>query len=248
MSGVNGRPVAVITGGTRGIGGAISRRLAADGYRVVVNYANSRSTADELARELGKITDVIAIQADVSNFDHVANMIDRTLSTFGRIDVLVNNAGIVRPAKIRDMTIADWNDVLSTCLTGCFYCAKCAVADMLQRGSGRIINMSSTYGLSGSYGQTNYSAAKAGLIGFTKALALETARHGITVNAIAPGLVDTDMAAAVPEKIANKIIESTPVRRLAKPSEIAHLVSYIASAEAGYVTGQVFAINGGLYM
>ncbi len=180
--------------------------------------------------------------------DQVESMMDHALSAFGRIDVLVNNAGIVRPAKVRDMKVDDWNDVLSTCLTGSFYCAKCVLGDMLQRGSGRIINMSSTYGLSGSYGQTNYSAAKAGLIGFTKALALEAARHGITVNAVAPGLVDTDMAAAVPEKIASRIIESTPVRRLAQPSEIAHLISYLASADAGYVTGQVFAINGGLYM
>ncbi len=248
MSGANGHPVAVITGGSRGIGRAIARRLAMDGFRVVINFTSNKSAAEELTRELSEVADTIAIQADVSNFAQVASMIDRTLAAFGRIDVLVNNAGIVRPAKIRDMAIGDWNDVLATCLTGSFYCSKCVLGNMLERGSGRIINMSSTYGLSGSYGQTNYSAAKAGVIGFTKALALETARSGITVNAVAPGLVDTDMAAAVPEKIVNKIIESTPVRRLAQPSEIANLVSHLASADAGYITGQVFAINGGLYM
>ncbi|MBI3546924.1 MAG: beta-ketoacyl-ACP reductase [Gammaproteobacteria bacterium] len=248
MSSINGHPVAVITGGARGIGRAITRRLATDGFHVVINYTNSKSAAEALTQELSPTAQAIAIQADVRDFDQVAGMIDRTLNTFGRIDVLINNAGVVRPAKIRDMTAADWNDVLATCLTGSFYCSKCVIDDMLKKGFGRIINMSSTYGLSGSYGQTNYSAAKAGIIGFTKALALEMAKHGITVNAIAPGLVDTDMAASVPEKIVHKIIESTPVKRLAQPPEIAGLVSYLASTEASYVTGQVFAINGGLYM
>lgn len=239
------RRVAVVTGAARGIGKSIAEALGRSGAAVVVNYRSSTREAEEVA---AKLDNAIAIQADVSVYGEAEMLIDKTLAHFGRIDILVNNAGIVRPAKLLDMTPQDWHDVLTINLTSCFNCSKAAMSHMVSNKYGRIINISSTYGQTGSYGQTNYCAAKAGIIGFTKALALETAKSNITVNAIAPGLVETEMASAVPEKIAARIIERTPIGRLAKPAEIASLAAYLASDEASYITGQVIGVNGGLYM
>ncbi len=240
--------VAVVTGAARGIGKAIAEALGRSGAAVVVNYRSSAREAEELVAELEDVTDAIAIQADVSVYAEAQMLIDKTLAHFGHVDMLVNNAGIVRPAKLLDMTPQDWHDVLTINLTSCFNCSKAALGPMVANQFGRIINISSAYGQTGAYGQTNYCAAKAGMIGFTKALALETAKSNITVNAIAPGLVETEMASAVPEKIAARIIERTPIGRLAKPAEIASLAAYLVSDAASYITGQVIGVNGGLYM
>lgn len=244
---VDNKRVALVTGASRGIGKEISKQLSADGFRIAVNYNSSAGEAEQLVAELGGEPRAIAVQADVRKPDSVRNMLDLIQDRLGTVSVLVNNAGIVRPAKLTQMSIEDWDSVIGTTLYGAFHCAKYVVGDMPEHG-GRIINISSTYGLSGSYGQVNYSAAKAGMIGFTKALALETANNKITVNAVAPGLIETEMAALIPDKIRDRIIDQTPIHRLGTPQEVASLVSYLVMPEAGYITGQVFAVNGGLYM
>lgn len=240
--------VAIVTGSAKGIGRAIATRLAECGATLVINYRADARAAEETVADLRKISEAICVQADTTDAGQVQSLVDQAVRHFGRVDILVNNAGITRPAKLVDMSFHAWKAVIDTALDSCFHTTRAVLPSMLDRGYGRIVNISSAYGLTGSYGQTNYCAAKAGVIGFTKALALETAKQGITVNAVAPGLIDTDMAAAVPEKIAQRIIAQTPMGRMGQPAEVASLVAYLASEEAGYITGQVMSVNGGLYM
>lgn len=240
--------VAIVTGSSKGIGRAVATKLAELGAKIVINYRTDVRAAEQAVAELRKMSDAISIQADTSNAEQAQSLIGEASRRFGRVDILVNNAGITRPAKLVDMDYGAWRAVIDTALDSCFLVTRAALPGMIERGHGRIVNISSAYGLTGSYGQTNYCAAKAGVIGFTKALALETAKQGITVNAVAPGLIATDMAAAVPEKISQRIVAQTPMGRMGQPAEVASLVAYLASDEAAYITGQVVSVNGGLCM
>ena len=236
--------IAVVTGGTRGIGEAISRRLDKTGYKVVATYCSN----DEAAKAFHAETQIPVYSFDVSNFDECTDGVERIEKEVGHIEVLVNNAGIVRDSTMHKMDITQWEEVLRTNLTSCFNMSRNVIEGMRERKFGRIVNISSVNGQAGQYGQTNYSATKAGMLGFTKALALEGAAFGITVNAVASGYVATDMARTVPEKILAKIIARIPVGRLAEPDEIARCVEFLAADESAYITGSTLSINGGQYM
>ncbi|MEM0313026.1 MAG: 3-oxoacyl-[acyl-carrier-protein] reductase [Candidatus Bathyarchaeia archaeon] len=242
---LNGR-VAVVTGAARGIGRAIALAFAREGTKVVVNDVADGSAVVEEIKALGG--ESIFVKADVTKFQGVKAIFDRALETFERVDILVNNAGIVRDALIHKMSLEDWDAVIDVNLKGAFLCSKMAAECMMKQNYGRIINISSVVAQMGNIGQVNYAASKAGLIGLTKALALELAKYGITVNAVSPGFTRTEMTLKVPEKILQRFIERIPLRRMAEPEEIANLVVFLASDHAGYITGQVIAINGGLYM
>jgi acetoacetyl-CoA reductase len=236
--------VALVTGGTRGIGHAISKRLAADGYKVAANYAGNDAAAKAAAEELG----ISVYKWDVSDFDACAAGVKSVEADLGPVDVLVNNAGITRDTFLHKMTLEQWQAVLRVNLDSAFNMSRAVIEGMRARSYGRIINISSINGQKGQIAQTNYSAAKAGLIGFTKALAQENASKGITVNAIAPGYVDTEMVQAVPEEMLKKIVGQIPVGRLGKAEEIAGSVAYLASDVAAFMTGATIAINGGQYI
>lgn len=236
--------LALVTGGTRGIGAAISKALKAAGYRVVASYAGNEAAAQAFAAETG----ITGYRFDVSDFAACERAVRDITENHGPIDILVNNAGITRDATLPRMTREMWDAVIDTNLGSCFNLCKLTFESMRARKFGRIINISSINGQAGQYGQVNYAAAKAGMLGFTKALALEGARHDITVNAIAPGYIDTDMVRAVPEDVLQKIIARIPLGRLGKPEEIADAVVFLASEKAGFVTGATFTINGGQYM
>ncbi|TIX48994.1 acetoacetyl-CoA reductase [Alteraurantiacibacter aquimixticola] len=236
--------VAIVTGGTRGIGKAICESLKADGMTVVANYAGN----DEKARAFTEETGIPAYKFDVADYDAVQAACAKIAEDVGPIDVLVNNAGITRDGTLLKMSQEDWMDVVNTNLGGCFNLAKACFAHMRDQKWGRIINIGSINGQAGQYGQVNYAAAKSGIHGFTKALAQEGARFGITVNAIAPGYIDTDMVAAVPENVLEKIVAKIPVGRLGHAEEIARGVSFLASEDAGFVTGSTMSINGGQHM
>ena len=237
--------VVMVTGGSRGIGRAISEALDADGYTVVATYAGN----DEAAAKFTEETGIIARKFDVGDFDACAEAVQRIESDVGPIDVLVNNAGITRDKPLHKMNREQWNAVIATNLTSIFNLSRLLIDGMRARGFGRIINISSINGQKGQFGQTNYSAAKAGAIGFTKALALETAAKGITVNAIAPGYIATEMVMAVPEEVLNtKVIPLIPVGRLGQAKEIARCVVFLASDDAGFITGSTISANGGQYM
>jgi len=236
--------VAVVTGGTRGIGRAICEALKDDGFTVVASYAGN----DDAARAFSEETGVPTYKFDVGDFETTQEACARIAEDVGPIDVVVNNAGITRDGTLQRMSYEDWHDVMRTNLGGCFNMAKAAFAGMKDRKWGRIINIGSINGQAGQYGQVNYAAAKSGIHGFTKALAQEGARYGITVNAIAPGYIDTDMVAAVPENVLEKIIAKIPVGRLGQASEIARGVSFLASEDGGFVTGSTMSINGGQHM
>ena len=237
--------IALVTGGTRGIGAAISRRLKTMGYVVAATYHGN----DEKAALFRRETDIATFKWDVSDFSACADSVAEIAKTLGGpIDVLINNAGITRDVPLHRMTVLQWHEVVGTNLDSCFNMCRAVIGPMRDRGSGRIINIASVNGQKGQFGQTNYAAAKAGIIGFTKALALETASKGITVNAIAPGYTATDMVAAVPPAILEKIVTQIPVGRLARPEEIAGAVAYLVSEEAAFVTGATITINGGQYM
>ncbi len=240
--------VAVVTGASKGIGRSIATKLAEQGVKVVVTYRTDASGAVETMGSLNEISEAVCVQADTTDAVQANLLMEYATRYFGRVDILVNNAGIARPAKLIDMNYETWRAVVATALDSCFYCSRAVLPGMLKRQYGRIVNIASVYGLIGSYGQTNYCAAKAGVIGFTKALALETATCGVTVNAVAPGLIDTAMTAGIPEKIAQRIMAQTPIGRMGQPEEVASLVGYLVSEEAGYMTGQVIGVNGGLYM
>lgn len=236
--------VAVVTGGTRGIGHAISIALSEKGFRVAANYGGNDKAAQQFQAETG----IPVYKWNVGDYEACASGLKRVESEVGPVEVLVNNAGITRDAMLQKMTPEMWNEVIAVDLSSMFNMARPIIDGMRNRNWGRIINIGSINGQKGQMGQSNYSAAKAGIIGFTKALAQETARKGITVNCIAPGYIDTDMVAAVPEKVLESIIAQIPVGRLGKASEIARCVTFLASEEAAFITGATLTINGGQYI
>lgn len=236
--------VAVVTGGTRGIGHAISVALKQKGFRVAANYGGNDSAAQQFQAETG----IPVYKWDVGDYDSCAAGLKRVESDIGPIDIVVNNAGITRDAMIHRMTPEMWNDVIRVDLSSMFNMTQPIIDGMRSRNWGRIINISSINGQKGQMGQTNYSAAKAGVIGFTKALAQETARKGITVNCIAPGYIDTEMVAAVPEKVLEGIIAQIPVGRLGTSAEIARCVTFLAGDDGAFITGATLTINGGQYI
>ena len=240
---------AVVTGGSRGIGKAIALELAKRGSKVAVNYVRSVKDADHVVNEIKSMGgEAIAIQADISDFEQAGNLIKTVAEKFGKIDILVNNAGITRDKLIMRMKEEDWDDVQATNLKGTFNCSKAAVKLMMRKRYGRIINITSVSGQMGNAGQTNYSASKAGQIGFTKALAREVAPRNITVNAIAAGYVETDIWDGVPDEMKEYAMNLIPLGRKGEPEEIAYAVAFLASDEASYITGQCLAIDGGMAM
>jgi len=236
--------VAIVTGGTRGIGEAISLALKDMGMTVAANYAGN----DERAKAFTDRTGIKAFKWDVGDFDAAQEGAKQVEAELGPVDVLVNNAGITRDGTLLKMDKQAWNEVIDTNLGGCFTMAKAVFPGMKARGWGRIVNIGSVNGQAGQYGQVNYAAAKSGIHGFTKALAQEGARFGITVNAIAPGYIDTDMVAAVPPDVLAKIVARVPVGRLGQASEIARGVAFLVAEDAGFVTGSTLSINGGQHM
>jgi len=236
--------VAIVTGGTRGIGEAISLALQDMGMTVAANYAGN----DERAKTFTDRTGIKAYKWDVGDYDAVQEGVAKVAGELGPVDVVVNNAGITRDGTLLKMDKQAWNEVIDTNLGGCFTMAKAVFPGMKERGWGRIVNIGSINGQAGQYGQVNYAAAKSGIHGFTKALAQEGARFGITVNAIAPGYIDTDMVAAVPPEVLAKIVAKIPVGRLGQASEIARAVAFLVAEDAGFVTGSTLSINGGQHM
>lgn len=241
--------VAVVTGASRGIGKAIAMKLAAQGAMVVINYQGSMEKAEEVKAEIeaqgGK---AVTYQCNVADFEQCQTMIDHVVKEYGSIDILVNNAGITRDGLIMRMSEADFDDVVNTNLKGAFHTIRFASRYMMKQRSGRIINISSVVGVAGNAGQANYAASKAGIIGLTKATAKELASRGITVNAIAPGFIETDMTAVLPEKVREGAVSQIPLGTFGKPEHVAGAVSYLASEEASYITGQVLHVDGGMVM
>ncbi len=242
--------IALVTGGMGGLGVAICRALAKSGHTVISTYfGNNEATANEwVAANQAAGFNIKAIQCDVSSWDSTVKAIQQIQEEVGPIDILVNNAGITRDATFKKMTPEQWNAVINTNLSSLFNTTKQVLDGMVERGFGRIINISSINGQKGQFGQSNYAAAKAGIHGFTMSIAQEVAKKGVTVNSIAPGYIGTDMVMAVPEEVRNKIIAQIPVNRLGRPEEIAALVDYLASDLAGFMTGAELAINGGQHM
>ena len=236
--------VAVVTGGTRGIGKAIALALHKAGYTVVANYAGNEEKAKSFEQE----TKIPARKWDVAEFAACVEACGQIGKEFGPVEVLVNNAGITRDGTMRKMARESWDAVVDTNLGGCFNMCKAVWEGMLERGFGRIVNIGSINGQAGQYGQVNYAAAKSGIHGFTKALAQEGATKGITVNAIAPGYIDTDMVAAVPPNVLEKIVARIPVGRLGQAGEIARGVAFLVADDAGFITGSTLSINGGQHM
>lgn len=236
--------IAIVTGGTRGIGLAITAYLSGEGYKVAALYHGN----DEAAKQCERETGAKAFKVDVTDFDACQKACQEIESTMGPVAVLVNNAGITKDGVLHKMSPENWSTVLATNLTSCFNMCRAVVAAMRDRGYGRIINISSINGQKGQFGQTNYAAAKAGMIGFTKALALENAAKGITVNAICPGYIATDMTASVKPEVLDSIIKQIPVGRMGTPEEIAETVAFLASEKAAFITGSTVTINGGQFM
>jgi len=242
--------VVLVTGGMGGLGETISTKMADAGYRVVVTYSpGNHKHAEWVAAMKGNGYDIVAVPCDVADFDSCTKAVAQVHDKVGAIDVLVNNAGITRDMTFKKMDKVNWDLVMRTDLDSLFNMSKQVVDGMVERGWGRVINVSSVNGSKGAFGQTNYSAAKAGVHGFTKALALEVAKKGVTVNTISPGYIGTKMVTAIPEEILNtKILPQIPIGRLGKPEEVAGLIIYLASDEAAFVTGANIAINGGQHM
>jgi len=236
--------VAIVTGGSRGIGEAISLKLQEQGVTVVANYGGN----DEKARAFTERTGIKAYKWDVGDHEACLEGCARVAAEVGPVDIVVNNAGITRDGTLARMSYDDWHDVMRINLGGCFNMAKATFGGMVERGWGRIVNIGSINGQAGQYGQVNYAAAKSGIHGFTKALAQEGAKKGVTVNAIAPGYIDTDMVAAVPPQVLEKIVAKIPVGRLGQADEIARGVAFLCSEDAGFVTGSTMSINGGQHM
>ncbi len=240
--------VAIVTGGSRGIGRHIALQLAQRGADVAINYRSRQADADEVIKELEKIgVGALSIKADLSKMPEARGMIKDVHNKWGRIDILVNNAGITRDKSMRKLTDDDWNDVLDTNLGSVYATCSEVLNIMMDQKYGRIINITSFVGQAGNFGQANYAASKGGIIAFTKTMALEVAKHNITVNAIAPGFTETEMLAQVPENIREKIIARVPMGRFGQPEEIARAVAFLA-AEGDYITGQQINVNGGVYM
>ena len=235
---------AIVTGGTRGIGAAISVALSEDGHKVAATYAGN----DEAAEAFKNHTGISVYRFDVADFDQCADSVSRIETDLGAVGILGNNAGITRDGTLHRMDFEQWNAVLQTNLSSCYNMCRNVIDGMRERGFGRIVNIGSVNGQAGQYGQVNYAAAKSGIHGFTKALALEGAAKGVTVNAIAPGYVDTDMVRAVPEKVLEKIIATIPVGRLGYASDIARAVRFLVADDATFITGSTLSINGGQHM
>ena len=240
--------IAYVTGGMGGIGTSICQRLAKDGFTVIAGCSPSRDPQEWLDEQKKLGFDFHASAADVTDWDSTAAAFEKVKEQFGGIDVLVNNAGITRDGMFRKMSFEDWNAVMSTNLNSIFNVTKQVIDGMTEKNWGRIINVSSVNGQKGQFGQTNYSAAKAGMHGFTKALAQEVASKGVTVNTVSPGYIGTDMVRAIREDVLEKIVATIPVRRLGEPEEIASMVAWLASDDAGFATGGDFSVNGGLHM
>lgn len=242
--------VCFVTGGSRGIGRAIVTAMANAGANVAFTYQSSKETADALARSLETEKGVRckAYQANVASAEEMKNAVKQVLSEFGPITILVNNAGITRDRSFLKMSKENWDEVMRVNLDGVFYTTQLVAQDMVGAGWGRIINISSIVGQTGNFGQTNYAATKGAVISFTESLARELARKGVTVNAVAPGFIETDMVSGMPETALNQVKAMTPMGRLGKPEEIADAVVFLASPKASYVTGQVLGVNGGMYM
>lgn len=241
--------VVVVTGAGRGIGRAIAEELGRGGAKIVVNYARSKAPAEELTRQLREhgSPQALAIQADVTDAAQAARLIEETVQQLGRIDVLVNNAGITLDRTMKKMSVQDWDTVIQTDLSSCFYTVKAALPYFTEQKSGNIINISSFVGQAGNFGQANYAAAKSGIIGFTKTAALELARSNVKVNAICPGFIETEMYTAVPDNVKEAILQRIPLRRVGTPQEIARAVRYLV-VDGDYITGQTLNVNGGIYM
>jgi len=236
--------VAIVTGGTRGIGGAVSEALKDAGYTVAASYAGN----DEAAKRFTEKTGIRTYKFDVSDYEACKDGVARVEKDLGPVDVLVNNAGITRDGTMHRMSFDQWNAVLQTNLSSCFNMSRCVIEGMRERSFGRIVSIGSVNGQAGQYGQVNYAAAKSGIHGFTKALAQEAAGKGITVNAIAPGYIDTDMVRAVPEKVLEKIVSTIPVGRLGRADEIAKAVLFLVDDDMGFMCGSTISINGGQHM
>ncbi|KUO75156.1 MAG: beta-ketoacyl-ACP reductase [Clostridia bacterium BRH_c25] len=240
---------ALVTGGSRGIGRSIALHLAAKGANVVVNYTSNREAALAVVEEIKAMgVSGMAVKADVSNSEEVENLVNEVLNRFGSIDILVNNAGITRDNLIIRMTEQDFDDVIRINLKGAFICTKYVSKVMIKQKSGKIINVSSVVGIIGNAGQSNYAAAKAGLIGFTKSMAKELAKRGINVNAVAPGFIETDMTSRLSDKVKEEFINNIPLMRTGKPEDIAKVVLFLSSEYSDYITGQVINIDGGMVM
>lgn len=238
---------ALVTGGSRGIGRAVCLELARQGARVAVNYAGNAAAAEETVKacqDLG--AEAFAIQADVADAAACDAMVKEVLSRFGRVDILVNNAGVTRDGLMLTMKESDWDTVLDTNLKGAFQCMKAVYRPMMKQKYGRVVNLSSIVGIRGNAGQANYAASKAGLIGLTKSMAKELAARNVTVNAVAPGFIDTDMTAALPEKAREAMLASIPMGRLGQAEDVARAVAFFAGDESAYVTGQVLCVDGGM--
>ncbi len=248
MSCLNHGKVAIVTGSSRGLGRAIVRELADHGCKVVINYFQSKELAEQLQAEMkDKGQEAICVHAGVANPDDVQKLIDTTVKEFGGIDILVNNAGVNRDRTIRRMSAEEWQEVIATDLSSVFYCTNAALPHMIERGGGRIVNMSSIVGQMGNLGQSNYAAAKAGIVGFTKSAAQEFARFNITVNAMCPGFIATEMVTNLTEEVQQALLAKIPLGRFGKPEEVARLCRFLVS-EGEYITGAQININGGMYL
>lgn len=241
--------VAIVTGGARGIGAAITTTLARAGVHVAAGYSSNSKAAEELAGKLGAEGASVSVhQGNVGEPADCQRVVDEVLEQRGRVDYLVNNAGITVDKTVRNMSVEDWHAVLRINLSGAFYMTKAVLNHMIGNKFGRVVNISSVIGQTGSIGQANYASSKAGLIGFSKSLAQEVARKGITVNCVAPGYIETEMVAAIPQEVLDKLLTGVPVGRLGQASEIARAVQFLLDDDAGYITGSVIAVNGGLDM
>jgi acetoacetyl-CoA reductase len=239
--------VALVTGGIRGIGLAICERLMNRGVRVAAGFSSNRDAAQQFSDKYAD-RGVTIHQGNIGSNDDCVRVIQEVLDQHGQLDILVNNAGITVDKTVRKMTPEEWDKVIHVNLSGAFYLSRAILAHMLGRGYGRIVNISSVIGSAGGFGQANYAAAKSGMFGLTMSLALETATKGITVNTVTPGFITTDMTAVVPAAAMEKVIARIPVGRLGEPGEVARVVEFLADPESAYITGQVYAVNGGLYM
>jgi 3-oxoacyl-[acyl-carrier protein] reductase len=240
---------AVVTGASRGIGRAIALKLAKLGANIVVNYRNSEDAVKEVVREIQALgATALAIQCDISSYSDVESMMKKSLEQFGTIDILVNNAGITKDGLLMRMKEEDFDSVIDINLKGAFNCTRHVSAIMLKQRQGRIINISSVSGLTGNAGQVNYSSAKAGILGMTKAVARELASRNVTCNAVAPGYIQTDMTDGLSEKVKDTIMSTIPLKRLGMPEDVANAVAFLASEEASYITGQVINVDGGMVM
>jgi 3-oxoacyl-[acyl-carrier protein] reductase len=235
----------LVTGASRGIGQATAILFAKEGYNVVINYNHSREAAEELAKMPELVGKTIAVKADVSNMDEVEAMFQKAKAAFGCVDILVNNAGIAQQKLFTDLTVEDWNRIFSVNVNGVFNCCRCALPEMIKRHSGKIINISSVWGICGASCEVSYSASKSAVIGLTKALSKEVGPSNIQVNCIAPGIIETEMNAALNIQDCDALCDETPLGRFGSPIEIAHSILFLASERADFITGQVLGVNGG---